>query len=57
MPITAWEFSFPKVLGVEWIIEGYIGPHPIPNKNSPSKQKYLLLKGIKINNIPKNEYK
>ena len=53
MPITAWEFSFPKVLGVEWIIEGYIGPHPIPNKNSPSKQQYLLLKGIKINNIPK----
>ena len=29
IPMTAWEFSLPKLSGVEWIIAGYIGVQEI----------------------------
>ena len=35
IPMTAWEFSLPKLSGVEWIIAGYIGAQPNPVTISP----------------------
>ena len=54
IPMIAWEFSFPKLAGVEWIMEGYTGPEPIPATMRPASGVMIVFVGSAISITPVN---
>ena len=46
IPIMPWEFSAPKLFGVEWIMQGYTGAQPRPMTTKPISE--TMLTGIAI---------
>ena len=52
MPMIDCEFSFPKLAGVEWIMDGYIGAQPTPVTTSPARAEISVLRGRSIMATP-----
>ena len=50
IPIMPWEFSAPKLFGVEWIMQGYTGAQPRPMTTKPISE--TMLTGIAISAAP-----
>ena len=54
-PIIAWEFSAPKLSGVEWIMDGYTGAHPSPIITQPARENTSGRKKAPMSRIPTAE--